>query len=265
MRSAVRLPLLFLIFFFSTASAWSQTVRVEAMVGAAVVVFEKIECPDDVYDVPTGEVAVTDPVTCETRVMLSTLPDDVGNLVWAIANNPEAIDDLGDALANLTEGELAMVVTVLQNNQQHLGTTDDTVIEVVSVIAEVAPDAAATVVLTATVLNPEATEEIVAVAIAAAPAREESIREAVDTSGDIREQLGPEDDAPPGGDGAAGDAPPEDDGDIEVVDVEDVETETQPEEDVPPGGSADSGSGDATVPPGGGSIPEDPGPPPSPE
>ena len=116
-----------------------------------------------------------------------------------------------------------------------------------------------------------ATEEIVAVAIAAAPTREESIREAVDTSGDIREQLSPEDDAPPGGDGAAGEAPPEDDapveddGDIEVVDVEDVEPGAPEDDDVPPGGPADSGSGDSTVPPGGGSIPEDPGPPPSPE
>ena len=88
MRSAVK-PLLLLTFLLTTATnTWSaegSTIRVEAMVGEAVVVFEDIDCPDDVYTVPTGEAAEANPVTCETLVALSTVPDNVGSVVWAIA------------------------------------------------------------------------------------------------------------------------------------------------------------------------------------
>ena len=60
MRPAV--PSLLLLLLFAGANAWSakeSTIRVEAMVGEAVVVFEDIDCPDDMVQVATGEVVET--------------------------------------------------------------------------------------------------------------------------------------------------------------------------------------------------------------
>jgi hypothetical protein len=160
-RSAVK-PLLLLTFLLTTASnTWSAegpTIRVQAMVGAAVVVFEDIDCPDDVNTVPTGNAAQANPVTCETVVALSTVSDNVSVVAWAIAaadpDDPEAKAAIDALLADLSVAEQAMLITVLHNNQQHLGTDDATVIATVGQIVSVNPEAAATVVLTAIVLDP---------------------------------------------------------------------------------------------------------------
>ena len=69
------------ILLAATSPNWSAegsaklkaTIRVEAMVGEAVVVFEDIDCPEAKWlECPPGEVAQTNPVTCETVVALST-------------------------------------------------------------------------------------------------------------------------------------------------------------------------------------------------
>jgi hypothetical protein len=161
-RSAVR-PSLFLIVFLVTAgtNTWSgerSSIRVEAMVGEAVVVFEDIDCPDDVYRVPTGEAAITYPDECNAVVALSTVSNKVNDVVWAIAAADP--DDLGAAaeikilLAGLTTAEQALVIVVLFNNAQHLGTNDATVIRTVGAIIEVNPAAASVVVMTASVIDP---------------------------------------------------------------------------------------------------------------
>ena len=161
MRSAVKTLLLLTFLLPAATNTWSAggpAIRVEAMVGEAIVVFEDIDCPDDVYSVPTGEAAEANPVTCETIVALSTLSDNVGSVVWAIAaadpDDLEAASAIADQLAGLTVAELAMVVTVLQNNQRHLGTDGATVVRIIGVIVTVNPAAAATVVLTGSVLDP---------------------------------------------------------------------------------------------------------------
>jgi hypothetical protein len=252
--------------FIVTANAWSATVRVEAIVGEAVVVFEDIDCPETVYSVPTGEVARTNPVTCEAIIALSTVPDDVGKVVWLIANaDPDDQAAIEEALADLSVSELAMVVTVLQNNQQHLGTDDATVVDTIASIVAVNPEAAETVVLTATVLNPSAAEAIVAAAVAAAPEKASSIQDAADRATDISQEFKDNQSTPSGDsageDGEGGESDSEDvesDPDVEVVSITETEPEAEPArppESAPP-------PVDTTTPPGG-AI--DTGEPPSPE
>ena len=264
MRAALR-PTLFSLslLLIATNGAWGAKgpeVIVEAHVGAAVIVFQNIECPDVVYDVATGEMAVTDPETCDTVVQLSTVPDDIADIAWAIANDPDALDNLAEDLADLTDGELALLATVLQNNQQHLGTDDQTTIDFVAKIAEVNPEGAAVVVLTATVLNPSAAEAILAAAVASSPGYVQPFTDASNEGLGIGDELTPlsDDGAPPGGDGTTDDVGEEGeqgDDNVEVRSVEDADDGQAPEEDNTPPGGPSSNTGDNTVPPGGGDIP----------
>jgi hypothetical protein len=234
-RPAVKTLLLLTFLLTATTNTWSAegpAIRVVAMVGAAVVVFEDIDCPDDVYNVPTGEVAQTNPVTCETVVALSTVSDNVSVVAWAIAaadpDDPEAKAAIDAQLADLSVAEQAMLITVLHNNQQHLGTDDATVIATVGQIVSINPEAAAIVVLTATVLDPGNVDAIFAAAIAAAPEQAQNIQQGQDTAEDIREDFTANDPGPSGegeSDGGSGEAE-----EVEVISV----TEPEGEAETPP-------------------------------
>jgi hypothetical protein len=251
-QPAVKTLLLLTFLLTASTNTWSAggpVIRVEAMVGAAVVVFEDIDCPDDVYTVPTGEVAQTNPVTCETVVALSTVSDNVSVVAWAIAaadpDDPEAMAAIDAQLADLSVAEQAMLITVLHNNQQHLGTNDATVIATVGRIVSVNPAAAATVVLTASVLDPGNADAIFAEAIAAAPEQAENIQQGQDVAEEIREDFTENDPAPSTeeeSDGGSGEG--EEVEEVEVISV--TEGETPPPEspvdppinnEIPPGGA----------------------------
>ena len=83
MRSAAPSLLLLILLAATSPQTWSAegsagakdpSIRVEAMVGEAVVVFEDIDCPEgEIVRVPTGEYAQTNPATCETVVALSNV------------------------------------------------------------------------------------------------------------------------------------------------------------------------------------------------
>jgi hypothetical protein len=259
-QPAVKALLLLPFFLTATTSSWSAdgpSIRVEAMVGAAVVVFEDIDCPDEVTTVPTGEVAQTNPASCETIVALSTVPDAVGVVAWAIAaadpDDPEAQAAIDALLANLSVAEQVMLITVLHNNQQHLGTNDATVVATVGQIISVNPAAAASVVLTATVLNPGIADAIYAEAIAAAPGQGENIQQGQDTAEEIRQDFTENDQGSSTeeeSDGGSGEA--EGVEEIEVVSV----TEPEPEAPPPPETPVDPPI-NSEVPPGG-AIPPPP-------
>ena len=190
MRLAV--PTLLLLTLIAATRAWSAdgpSIRVEAMVGEAVVVFEDIDCPDDMVLVPTGEVAQTQPSTCQTIVALSTVSDRVSAVVWAIAaadmNDPEAAAAIKTQLAGLTTAEQALVIAVLHNNAAHLGTNAATVIATIGAIVAVNPSAAATIVLTASVLDPA--NEGAFISAAAAPGQAEKVNNAAKTAEEIRQ------------------------------------------------------------------------------
>jgi hypothetical protein len=161
-QPAVKTLLLLTFLLTGTTNTWSAdgpVIRVQAMVGAAVVASEDSDCPDDVYTVPTGEAALTNPDTCETIVAPSTVTDNVGVVAWAIAaadpDDPEAKAAIDALLANLSVAEQVMLIAVLQNNQQHLGTNDATVVATVIQLLAISPAAAGTIVLTATLLGPD--------------------------------------------------------------------------------------------------------------
>lgn len=160
MRSAVKALPLTALLLITAANAWAaaDAVRVQAMVGEAVVAFENIDCPDDVFVVATGERALTNPSDCEALVALSELPDKVGTVVWAIAaldlNDPAALQAIEALLSTLNTGEQVMVIAVLENNAHHLGTDDSTVVATVQSIIVLNPDAAGVVVGAAVVLDP---------------------------------------------------------------------------------------------------------------
>ena len=255
MRSALSSLLLSFLLGATSPLAWSAegsakgkgpTIRVEAMVGEAVVVFEDIDCPEgEVVRVPTGEFAQTNPATCETVVALSNVDDRVNDVVWAIAaadmDDPAQLAAVEAQLASLTTAEQAMVIAVLNNNARHLGTNQDTVVATVAAIVRVNPDAAATIVLTATVLAPSMAEVIVEAATEAAPEQAENIQEASDSAGEINREF-QDNQAPLSGpvtseDGEGGAEDP----DVEVTSI--TEAEPPPavrppiDTSVPPGGA----------------------------
>lgn len=171
MRSAVSSLLLLIV--FASANAWSAkspVIRVEAMVGEAVVVFEDIDCPEgEEVRVPTGEVAENNPVTCETVVAISTVSDKVNAVVWAIAaadpDDLEAAAAISTLLAGLTSAEQALVIAVLHNNAIHLGTNKDTIVATIRAIAEVNPTGVSVSILTSAVLDPELAGEVISAAL----------------------------------------------------------------------------------------------------
>jgi hypothetical protein len=258
----------------------AQAVRVEAMVGEAVVVFEDIECPDNYFLVPTSEAIETLPATCEVINARPSEDEKVGSIVWAIAqtdfDNPEAVEALQAlvAAAGLTASEAAMVVVVIQNNPQHLGTDDSYVINAAKVVVQDNPAAAPLVLLAGTVGNPALADELAAAVIETAPDFVEQVDEVDDLAEDIIEEF--QDDGPlqegggeeeeAGGDAAAGEG-------AEVITITEPDT-GPPEQETPPADVPPPPTSDPTVPPGG-SIPEvsptptpipspDPTPPPRP-
>ena len=260
MRSALFSLLLFILLGATSPLVWSvegsakskgPTIRVEAMVGEAVVVFEDIDCPEgEVVRVPTGEFAQTNPATCETVVALSNVDDKVNDVVWAIAaadlDDPAQLAAIEAQLANLTTAEQTMVIAVLNNNAKHLGTNQDTVIATVAAIVTVNPEAAATIVLTATVLAPSMAEAVVEAATAAAPEQAENIQEASDLAGDISQEFQDNQAPAPVPFAAEDDEGGGEDPDVEVVSV--TEADAVPESQPPP---AVRPPIDTSVPPGG--------------
>ncbi|MGL4565630.1 MAG: hypothetical protein ACRCVD_10070, partial [Halioglobus sp.] len=176
MLSAVRSLPLYLLLALPGAGAWaveSPPVRVEAFVGEAVVVFENIECPEEVIRVPTGDAAETDPDKCEAIVGLSNVPNKVSDVVWAIAkadlDNPAVVDSIKSQLAGLTIGEQTLLVAVLHNNAATLGVDKTKYLNTIRLIVTVNPAAAPSVVLTASVLDPANADAIKGAALEGAP------------------------------------------------------------------------------------------------
>ena len=234
MRLAVTLQFLLPILLATAATnIWASErspVRVEAMVGAAVVVFEDIECPEDVVEVPTGQVAITYPDECDMVVGLNTVSDTVSDVVWAIAStDPDDAEAVQDLLVGLTTAEQTLVIVVLINNAQHLGTNDDYVIATMAAISRENPGAVPLLVVTGSVLRPDLQQDIIDVVKIAAPEEIENIDLGVVIADDIVEdfqdnqQPGPGDDDYTPGTG--------DDSDVEVISVEDQQP--QPPVDTP--------------------------------
>jgi len=251
-RSAVPSLLFVLVTAVSSTNAWSAKnppIRVEAMVGEAVVVFEDIDCPEEVVTVPTGEVAQTNPTTCETIVALSTVSDKVNAMVWAIAaadpDDPAAAAAIQAQLAGLTTAEQTLVIVVLHNNAQHLGTNDQTIISTIGSIVAVNPRAAATLVMTASVLDPGNSQAIIEAATV--PGQTESVQQGAAAAEDIRQDFEENQQGGPGGDdydggAGVGETP------VEVISVTDPPAQGQPQQpppnvrpppnnQVPPGGA----------------------------
>jgi hypothetical protein len=215
------------------------------MVGEAVVVFEDVDCPEEVVTVPTGEVAQTNPTTCETIVALSTVSDKVNAMVWAIAaadpDDPAAAAAIQAQLAGLTTAEQTLVIVVLHNNAQHLGTNDQTIISTIGSIVAVNPRAAATLVMTASVLDPGNAPAFIEAATG--PGTTESVQQGVEAAEDIRKDFEENQQGGPGGDdydggAGVGETP------VEVISVTDPQTKPPPpnvkpppNNQVPPGGA----------------------------
>jgi len=226
-------PTLLLLTLFTTAGAWSAdspSIRVEAMVGEAVVVFEDIDCPDDMVLVPTGEVALAQPSTCQTIVALSTVSDRVSAVVWAIAaadpDDPEAAAAIKTQLTGLTTAEQALVIAVLHNNAAHLGTNAATVIATIGAIVAVNPSAAATIVLTASVLDPANAAAIISAA--SAPGQAEKVNNAAKTAEEIRKEFEHNQQSQPGAEEYTGG------GEVEVISITEEEPLPPPAPPAPP-------------------------------
>ena len=282
MLSAVRsLPLVLLLALpgAGTWAAQSPKVRVEAFVGEAVVVFENIDCPEEVIRVPTGDAAETDPDKCEAVVGLSNVPDRVSDVVWAIAkadlDNPAVVESIKSQLAGLTTGEQALVVAVLHNNATTLGVDRTKYLNTIRLIVTVNPKAASTVVLTASVLDPGNADAIKGAALEGAPGQADNIGKAADAAEEIRQDFT----GNQPGQGADGETPggvgkPEEEG-PEVVEIKDKPTPPKPNppnNNVPPGGAVPTPSPTPTPTPTATPTPTPtatptptPTPPPSPE
>lgn len=208
-------------------------VRVEAIVGEAVVVFEDIDCPEEIVEVPTGQVAVTYPEECETVVSINTVPDPVGDVIWAIANtDPDDAEAIEQLLVGLTTSEQTLVLVVLINNSDHLGTDTDTLLATITAITRLNPDATPLIVLTGIVLDPENQDDIITAALIGAPDQVDEIDDILEVGDEIINEF--QDNQPPG--------PDEEDPNIEVIEVED-EQPAPPDiprppinNQVPPGG-----------------------------
>ncbi len=159
-------------------------VTVEAMIGEATLIHKGDKGQQDTIVVPSGKATQTDPKTGKTVVAASTMTNAVNAVVQAIAavapdaSNRLATDEgcsqgvkpLRDVahpptdaetaaaieaqLAALSEGELMMVMAVLINNAGHLCIDSDAVAATITRIASVRPEAVASVVVVATLLDP---------------------------------------------------------------------------------------------------------------
>jgi len=158
-------------------------VNVEAMIGEATLQKEDEDGKKDRVIVPTGQTTITDPATGEVLVIPSTEIDPVNAVVRAIAAivpdatdpedegcsrgkdplraaavpevDPAAVEDIDKQLAALSEGELLMVIAVLNNNARHLCIDATTIAYAITLIAKVNPNAAISAASLAGALDPE--------------------------------------------------------------------------------------------------------------
>jgi hypothetical protein len=229
----VRLPVksLFLLTLLVTgaSNAWSTAdpvVSVEAMIGEATLILETTDGKKDSVVVPTGQATQTDPKTGEAILGASTVPNKVNVVVHAIAaaspdarsgstgegcsrsarplrNAPRPDYDAATAaaidtqLAGLSDGELMMVIAVLNNNARHLCIDASTVAATVGTIASVRPEAAADVVFVAILLDPDQADQFTGAAVKGAPDQAENIQKAQDAAQNIKQDFGTGNQPPP--------------------------------------------------------------------
>jgi hypothetical protein len=210
-------------------NAWSAegpVVSVEAMIGEATLVRETVDGQQDSVVVPTGQATQTDPKTGKATLGASTVTNKVNDVVQAIAAaSPDAssgstgegcsrgerplrgtarpdydaatADSIAAQLDALSNGELMMVIAVLNNNARHLCIDASTVAATVGQIATVKPEAAADVVFVATLLDPDHTDKFTAAAVTGAPDQAENIQKAQEAAQDIKQDFGTGNQPPP--------------------------------------------------------------------
>ena len=232
---------------FTEIDVDGAVVNVEAMIGEATLEKEGVDGEKDFIVVPTGKTTQVDPKTGETRVETSTVSNRVNAVVRAIAAvSPDAAsgstgegcsqgsgplrrtarpraDAIADAaiaaqLAELSRGELMMVIAVLNNNARHLCIDSATVAATVGRIATVRPEEAGEAVFIATLLDNDT--QYAEAALAAAPDQAASIERASRAAEEVRQDFPASQPTP-----SNGDAPPD----------PGVNPDT-PETEVPPGG-----------------------------
>lgn len=162
-----------------TAIAIAGTVaNVESLIGEATLQKEGKET----IIVPTGQTTTTDPVTGELLVVPSTATDPVNAVVRAIAAispdagdsedegcsrgknplratadpeaTPEEVEAIEKMLAELSEGELMMVIAVMNNNARHLCIDSYAIAYAIDIIGRVNPGAKNNLQDLANSLNP---------------------------------------------------------------------------------------------------------------
>jgi hypothetical protein len=242
-------------------------INVESMIGEAVLIRETDDGQTDTILVPTGQVTVTDETTGQATVQPSTSSNSVNRVVRAIAavspdaasgstgegcsrgNRPlrrtarpdydaESQAEIQALLRDLTEGELMMVIAVLNNNARHLCIDYTTIDSTIGEIATVRPEVAGQVVFVAALIDPANAEQFAETASTSAPEQSSNIQQATEAAKRAREDFGT--DAP---------SQPSDSGESPVP------KDTTQEEDSPPADTGDSGDTDNEVPPGGGEPP----------
>jgi hypothetical protein len=234
-------------------------VNVEAMIGEATLVREEEDGQTTIL-VPTGQETNVDPTTGQTLVGASTQSNKVNAVVRAIAaaapdaysatsegcsrgssplrrtvrpdDDTESRAEIQALLADLTDGEMMMVIAVLNNNARHLCIDWSTVAAAVGEIATVRPEVAAEVVFVAALVDPENAEQYTETALAAAPDQSKAIQQATEAASIVNEDFGADvSTLQPSGDESA---PPEEEEAPPEEETPPPETEQPPE--VPPGG-----------------------------
>jgi hypothetical protein len=215
------------------------------MIGEATVLVDDPECETRTYMVGSGHSARTTPSACDTVLSESEVTDAVNKVVQKMnACDPDYVDARAAVtalLGDLSTSELSMLVAVIINNAHHLCIDTDTITDTIGAIAAVNPEAAASIVFVAAVLEPDNAEKFSIAALEGAPEQVENIQQAKETADQIKEDLGR--DAPPSGDTT-------DSAVVELVE-EDPATEA-PETDTTPPVNTEA--------PSGGSIPDPPSP-----
>jgi len=226
----VRLPanfaLLLTLLVATGAQAADVVVDVESMIGEAVLIRKTSDGQTDTIVIPTGQATQTDPTTGETALGAATLPNKVTEVVRAIAatspdgnadataegcsrsdspirptanpaNDPELEGEIRRMLSELSEGELMMVIAVLNNNARHLCTDAFAVNSAIGSIATVRPEVAAQVVFVAALVDPANAEQFVTTAQAAAPGESSNIQQAANAANSARDEFGTNPPPPP--------------------------------------------------------------------
>lgn len=240
---------------FTAIAVDGIAVNVEAMIGEATLAEETADGEKVLVVVPTGKATRKDSATGQILVTPATVPNAVNEVVRAMAGSaPDANSGLptdkgcsagqnplravarpghdeaiaaaiAAQLADLSPGELMMVVAVMINNAKHLCIDPAAVSGTVALIATVRPDEAGNIVFVATLLDPANAKLHTDAALQAAP---DQVREIEQARSDA-EILAKDFDAviPPRPVGGQPADPPPARPDPPVV----------PERDVPPGGS----------------------------